>query len=631
MPSVIAGWSSAASPPPNFTVSEWADEHRRLPDTSASRGARWRTAFTPYLRGVMDSVNEPGVKRIALKKCAQVGGSEALHNILGYFMHHDPCPMLMVHPSKEVAQEWSKDRLEDMLRSTPALQSIVSDRVDKSAGRRAESTLTLKLFPNGFLALGGANTPNTFARRTARIAMGDDVDRFPAVVGDEGDPAELLENRTITFYNGLTLFVSTPTLVGGRIDTLYNRSDQRRYFVSCPYCGRWDWITWNDLKHLRVFYVGDNPDSARLACPTDEYGGCGALMTEVERRRMVGSGEWRPTTIAKEPGLIGFHLPAMVSTLGTINLSFLVSKWLAAKDKGPESLRVFINTMLGDGWEERGRRVEHQALFDRREYYGEGVEVPEGAVALTAGVDVQENRFEIQVQAWGLGEERWLVDWRSIPGTPDSDDVETWQSLFTALRRRYRHASGKQLPIHAVMIDSGYATDRVYKFVLRYQQFKIFATKGYSGKRGNPIVMKPSHDKKARPVTLYPINVDDAKAQVVNSLHIAKVGPGFFHFPIELETCDEEYFAQLCAEQRRVIKNHLNVATNEVWEKVRDRNEALDTAVLCLAAYRKLRPNVLQMLETLATLAAAPPETSSAPAAPADRRRSSESDYLLGS
>jgi len=635
--SLIAAWSEAAAPPANLTVSEWADLHRRLPETSAARGARWRTATTPYLRGIMDSVHEPTVRRIALIKSAQVGGSECLHNILGYFIQHDPCPMLMVHPSKEVAQEWSKERLEDMVRSTPALDSIVSESKTRRGGRQAESTLTLKLFPNGYLALGGANTPNTFARRTVRIAMGDDVDRFPAVVGDEGDPAELLENRTRTFYDGLTIFVSTPTLVDGRIDTMYKRSDQRRYFVACPSCGRQDWITWKDPKHFRVVFDEKAASSARIECPDAEHGGCGAHLTEPMRRAMVAGGVWRPTVPAKEAGLIGFHLPAMVSTLGAVTLPDLVERWLAGRERGTESLRVFINTYLAEGWENRGSRMNPQSLVTRREEYGgENVEVPASAVALTAGVDVQEDRFELQVVAWGQAMERWVVDVRSIPGNPKH--AETRAALLEALGRKYTHACGAQLPIHATCIDSGYATDEVYDFVLAYQSRRIFATKGIAGRSGEPIVGKPSEKRSgrsARPVRLYPINVDDAKSDVMAALALAAPGPGYIHFPLHLDTVDEEYFAQLCAEHPETRYSRAGVATHVVWVQDRDRNEALDTSVLALAALRLFNPNIRQMLDALrAAMPQPPPPDGAPPATPlpapawAPRPRVGRSGYL---
>jgi phage terminase large subunit GpA-like protein len=611
-----SGWNAAAAPPPKLTVSEWADLHRRLPETSAAQGARWRTASTPYLRGVMDALNEPGVKRIALMKGAQVGGSEALHNMLGYLIHHASCPTLMVHPSKEVAQEWSKERLDDMIRSTPALAEIVSDGTHKTRGR-ADSTLTLKLFPGGFLALGGANTPNTFARRTVRVAMGDDVDRFPAVVGEEGDPAELLENRTRTFHDGVTIFVSTPTLVDGRIDTMFKRSDQRRFMVRCPTCGRQDWITWKDPTHFRVVFDDRDALSARIECPDDEHGGCGARMNEPMRRLMVAGGEWKATAVPKSPGSVGFHLPAMVSTLGAVTLPDLVERWLTGRERGTESLRVFINTYLAEGWENRGARMNSQSLVTRREDYGEGVEVPAEAVALTAGVDVQENRFELQVTAWGPAQQRWVVDVRTVPGDPKQP--ETRAALLEALQRKYSHAWGLELPIHAVCIDSGYATEEVYDFVLAHQYRKIFATKGIGGKSGEPIVMKPSEKRTGtnpRPVRLYPINVDDAKADVMAALALAAPGPGYIHFPLHLDTVDEEYFAQLCAEHAETRYNKAGVATHVVWVKDRERNEALDMTVLCLAALRLLNPNIKQMLETLK--ASIPPPPSAGGSTPPD-------------
>jgi phage terminase large subunit GpA-like protein len=638
---LIASWASAAAPPPALTVSEWAEENRVLPETSGAQGGHWHNASAPYLVGIMDAVHEPGVKTIAVEKGAQLGGSEVLNNILGYFIEHDPCPILYVLPTFGDVEEWSKQRLADMIRRTPALAAVVRDKRQPRGSHEAESTLNLKIYPGGYLALGGANTPNTFARRAVRIAIGDDVDRFPPVVGEEGDPADLLEKRTTTFYDSLVMFVSTPTLKGGRIDTLYARSDQRRFFVACPHCGREDWITWNDPNHFRVTFEGDDPMTAWLACPDQEHGGCGALMSEPERRQMIAAAAkrkdkgWRPTATPKQPGLVGFHVPGMVSTLG-ITLEGLVGEWQAARAKGKESLKVFINTRLAEGWEDRTARQSPDPLYARRESYGEGIEVPAAAAALTAGVDVQENRFELLVTAWGPAEERWVVERREIPGRPERD-AAVWPALLQALRRKYRHASGHQLPIHATCIDSGFATEQVYSFVLAHQARRIYATKGIAGRGGEPIVGKPTekrHGKSPLPVRLWPINVDDAKANVFGSLNLAAPGPGYVHFPMDL---DEEFFAQLCAEHKETRYNAAGVATHVVWVQDRERNEVLDMSVLCLAAFRLLRPNVLQMLEVLATTPvpvspAAParaPSPVPGPARPPDAgRRVSHSSYL---
>ena len=563
----------------------------------------------------MDAVHEPGVTKIAVMKCHQVGGSEALHNVVGYFVEHDPCPMLFVHPTAAVAEEWSKERLADMIRSTPSLAAVVREkRTPRGKGSGEDgSTLQLKMFPGGFLALGGANTPNTFARRSVRLAIGDDVDRFPAVVGEEGDPADLLHNRTTSFYDGLSIYVSTPTIKGGRIDALYQRSDQRRFVVACPQCGREDYVTWNDVAHFRVGFDERRPETARLECAADEHGGCGVHLFEPERRQMVHAGTWRSTATPKDRGVVGFHLPAMVSTLGSVTLDTLVDKWLSAQERGKESLRVFVNTALAEGWEERGTRMDPHALLSRREDYGVDVEVPAPAVVLTAGVDVQDNRFEVSVFGWGPAGERWLVDVRVVPGDPKR--VETRTALLEALTRRYTHASGHQLPISTTCVDTGFATEEMYDFVLAYQARRIYATKGYAGKSGEPIVGKPSekrHGRNPRPVRLYPINVDDAKADILNCLTLSAPGPGYLHFPVHLDMVHEEYFAQLCAEHRETRYNKGGVATHFVWVLDRERNEALDTAVLALAAFRLLNPNIRQMTETLA----ATPVPTATPSAP---------------
>ncbi|MDP3720787.1 MAG: phage terminase large subunit family protein [Acidobacteriota bacterium] len=646
---LVGSWSEAAQPPPELTVSQWADLRRRLPETSAARGGRWNTDTVPYLRGIMNAVHEPGTRVIALKKCHQSGGSEGISNIIGYHMEHDPCAMLVVQPTAQVAEAWSKERLGDMIRTTPELRKVVREKRPPRGSNESESTLALKIFPGGYLALGGANTENTFARWSVRIALGDDVDRFPAVVGDEGDPADLLINRTTTFHDALAIFVSTPTLVGGRIDVMYGRSDQRRFHITCPGCGRLDWIVWRKPKadskdagqHFLVVFDDRDPSTARVECP------CGYQITEPERRRLIleashtpGFG-WIPTAEPKETGLVGFHLPAMVSTLGDVTLQRLVEKWLSARARGKENLKVFINTTLAEGWEERGGKIESHTLMKRREHYGPGIEVPLQAPVLTCGVDVQDNRFELQVIGWGPGEERFVVDNRVVPGDPKK--AETRDALWEALQRKYHHASGVDLPIQATCIDTGYATEEIYDFVLRYQHRRVFATKGFGGRSGEPIVGKPSekrYGKSPRPVRLYPINVDDAKSDVMNYLTVEPGQPQLMHWPIELDTIDEEYFAQLCSEHKETRTNKAGVITHSVWVLDRERNEALDTAVLALAAFKLLRPNIEQMAEVLEKAAAAAQQ--SKPAATHRRavpvqtqdagndRRVSRSTYLGG-
>lgn len=590
--SPISEWSRATAPPPALTVSQWADATRMLPEASAARGGRWRTDTTPYLAGIMDAAIEPGIRKVALMKCHQSGGSEALNNILGYSMEHAPGPTLLVQPTALAAEAYSKERLADMIRTTPALRAVVQDKRMPGTDGRAESTLALKLFPGGFLALGGANSPNTFARWAVRLAIGDDVDRWPPVVGEEGDPADLLVNRTTTFHDGLAIFVSTPTLKGGRIDTLYRRSDQRRYHLTCPACGREDFVTWKDKAHFWVRYQDVDPETARLACP------CGAAHDEPTRREMVARGRWLATRVADEPGLVGFHLPAMISTLGNVTLAGLVTKWLSAKARGREALKVFVNTDLAEAWEDEDRNIKLEpagGFLSARERYDT---VPMAASLITGAIDVQDDRFELLFVAWGARDEMWVLDHHVFSkDAADADqrfdpyDAKDWARLYVALYGgagapglRFEHASGAMLPVAALCVDSGYQTAHAYRFT-RYNRGAIYATKGVADLQDGHLI-KYSSDREAAKVhvgvNLVLVNTGAIKQRLADRIRDGRV-----HFPVA-DWCGEEFFAQLTAEEATPIFNPAGVRVGQKWVKTRPRNEVLDLLVLNIAA-RQIR------------------------------------------
>lgn len=624
--SPIADWFAPCVVAPPRTVSEWADQERVLPESSAARGARWKTSTAPYLAGVMDSVLEPDVRKIAVMAGAQVGKTESLLNVLGHSIASAPSPILYVAPTFADAEKVSKGRLAEMIRTTPALAAVVTDRRLPSKDKRAESTVLLKQFPGGFLALGGSNTPNTFAAISVRLAVGDDVDRWP-VLEDEGDPVGLLLNRIRTFRDGRVLFVSTPTLTDGRIDGLYQRSDRRRYHVACPRCGHEDWISWSDQKHFRVGWDELEASTARLECP-----GCRAHIREPERRAMVSAGEWRPTTTPQEPGLVGFHVPSMLSPW--VTLPEMVGEFLGARRAGREGLRVFINTWLGEGWEDRDTpRIEPHALLSRREQYEH--DVPEAACVLTAGVDVQVDRLEVQVIGWAEQFERWVVDWTEIPGDPRRGEV--WQGLVDLLDGKYQHASGHRLPVHAMAVDSGFLADEVYSFVLANQHRRVYAIKGESHGTAEPLVMRVSerrHGKKdPRPVRLHRLNVDAGKAELVSALTLQPGGPGTVHFG---DFLGEPYFVQLTAEHRE--RHYVRGVARERWVLPEGaRNEAFDTAVYARAAFDILSRNRHDALvqRTREYLEATPPvsvepsgQSQAAPQAQPRRRRTYKSSLI---
>ncbi len=303
---LIAAVMPAFDPPPDLTISQWAEAHRRLPASSPSRGARWNNATAPYLTEIQDAAGNPDVRRIVMMGAHQVGKSEAVHNAVGYWMQHDPSAILWLMPSFDDAKRRSRGALADMIRSTPSLRSIVRGRrAPRNAESEAESTLLEKSYPGGSLILAGSGTPNSFAGISARRAIADEFERFAVL--DEGDAATLLANRTSAFYDGLLVLLSTPLLVDGPIHAQFQSTDQRRYILRCESCEHEDFTTWSDPAHFRVVYKDRDPESARLECPQ-----CGAQHDEPARRRLVAGGRWRPTATAIDPGARGYHVPAMI-------------------------------------------------------------------------------------------------------------------------------------------------------------------------------------------------------------------------------------------------------------------------------------------------------------------------------
>jgi phage terminase large subunit GpA-like protein len=360
---IARAWLQGYTPPPKLTVSEWAAMHRRLPETSAAKGSKWDNRTAPYLTGIMNAVLERGIKILSLCKAAQCGASEAMTTTIGYLIEHRPTPILMVMPTATAAQAYGKERLSDLIRSTPALRARVTDGRVPSASGLPESTQTMRMYPGGFLALAGGNSPNSVARWSVRVAIADDCDRLPRYVGLEGDPGQLLINRTTSYHDGLTMFVSTPVSAGGRVESLYAQSDRRRYFLPCPACGRWDYTTWKDENHWRVVFEERRSQTARLVCT------CGHEVREPQRMDLVRAGEWRPTADPLARGNVGFHLPAMISPF--VTLSGLADKFISAMSTmsaaGPRRLKEFVTTQLAEGWKDEAASADPAALESRLE------------------------------------------------------------------------------------------------------------------------------------------------------------------------------------------------------------------------------------------------------------------------
>lgn len=517
----------------------------------------------------MDAVSDPLIDTVVVMSSAQCGKTEMLGNLIGYHIHQDPAPILLLQPTLEMAQAWSKDRLAPMLRDSPVLRGKVKD----PRAKKSQNTMLHKTFPGGHITMAGSNSPASLASRPIRIVLCDEVDRYPASAGTEGDPVNLARKRTATFWNRTVILTSTPTVKGvSRIETEFQLSDQRYYYVPCPHCKEMQRLVWAQVTWLKDEAGKGMPESAQYSCVH-----CSALWTEIQRHKAVKFGEWRAT----EPtiGRAGFHLSELYSPWST--LKSIVSVFLEAKGR-PELLKTWVNTSLGETWEDDGEGVDGLGLVARREKYP--APVPMGALLLTAGIDVQRDRIEVEVVGWGDGEESWNVDYRVIPGDPTRPQV--WRDLDDCLGKTYQHETGTELHITSAVIDSSDQTTAVYAYVKPRQSRRIFAGKGVSGP-GRPVakVSRRVSGKKTRDVDLYQIGVDDAKGIIYARLQIEIPGPGYCHFPADR---DEEYFAQLTAE-KLTVKFYKGFPRKE-WVKSRSRNEALDCRVYAFAALKILNP-----------------------------------------
>ena len=512
----------------------------------------------------MDACSDPSISEVVVMAGAQLGKTEAILNILGYHIEHDACPMLVLQPTLEMAQAFSKDRVAaGLIRSTPALRDKVKDPRARDSG----STTLHKIFPGGALTMVGANSPSGLASRPVRLVLADEVDRYPLSAGSEGDPIQLARKRSATYWNRKLVTVSTPTNKGSsRIEEAFEASDQRRYHVPCRHCEQHQTMKWAQVK-----WVDGDPETARYAC---EH--CGALWDEADRMWSVRNGQW----VAEKPfaGVAGFAINGLYSPW--TRLSDGVRDFLSVKNS-PDQLRVWLNCYLGETWEDQGERVDDWALAERREALDP---VPDGVLMLTAGVDVQDNRLELSVIGWGRDDESWVLSHETLYGDPSTPAL--WSALDTKLAQTYTTGEGRVLPIRATCVDSGgHYTNAVYQFCKRNQGRAIFAIKGVGGE-GKALAGRPSKNNVAK-CPLFPIGVHSAKDTLFGRLRIEDVGAGYVHFS---DTLSDEYFRQLTAE--KVVTKFTKGFKRREFVKVRPRNEALDCFVYAIAAYSIIGVNV---------------------------------------
>lgn len=518
----------------------------------------------------MDAVTDPAVRQIWVMKSAQVGWTEIINNTIGYFAHQDPSPIMIVQPTKDAAEDWSRDRLAPMIRDTPVLAERIAER-----SRSSTNTLRHKTFPGGLLALAISNSPSSLASKPIRIICFDEVDKYPQSARHAGDPIGLGMKRTNNFWNRKVLGGSTPTVKGvSKIEARFEGSDQRYYFVPCPHCGEFQRLVWAQVK----FEVRP----ARYLCQH-----CAVLWTDAERIDSLSRGEWRSTKPFN--GIAGFHLSEIYSPF--VELDEMVESFLVAR-KLPETLQQWVNESLGETWEGGGQTVEPGSLLERREQYGPE-NVPSGVLMLTASGDTQDDRVEVQVVGWGADEESWIIEQKVFRGDPGKPAL--WLEVDEYLLRRFQTEDGRQLFIEAAAIDSGgHHTQAVYQFVVSRKRRRVWAIKGMGGPGRLAWPKQASRTPKSR-ANVFVLGVDAIKSVLYGRLgKVLEPGPGYIHLPA---SADEEFCKQLTSE--RAVTKYVRGRPAVVWEpRSKDiRQEAQDCWVYAYAAFLGRRgPELMKRL-----------------------------------
>jgi phage terminase large subunit GpA-like protein len=608
----------AAIPESSLTVSQWADSYRYLSAERSARPGRWRTSLVPYTREIMDAASRSDVRKIIFISSTQTAKTETISNILGFYIHADPSPLLYVAETELKARAWSQECLSPMIRDTPVLANLIESPRTRDSGNTIEG----KSFPGGHLAIAWATSPAMLSSRPRRVVANDERDGFKPT--SEGDPVALAEERTNTFDNSLAIEVSTPRDREppppgspedepwlSPIERSYEETDKRKYFVPCPQCREFQTLEWSNVRW-------DSPEEA-----ADAYYVCvnGCLITHDCKAEMLARGQWR----AEKPfrGKAGFSIWAGYSPF--VTWGQLAEKWIAAQ-KSIARLKVFINTSLAQGWQPLADKIETHDLAGRLEPYP--AEVPRGVLLLTAGVDTQGDRLEYEITGWGLDEESWSIRYGIIDGDPSQNQV--WDDLKEELTREFEGEGGRKFTVSAACVDTGgHHTQEAYRFCRENRGRRFYAIKG-ANTPGQPLAPREPTLQGKPPVKLYKIGTETAKDTLAAHLKITQPGPGHCHFPNIADGAGqpvygEAYFKQLCSE--RAVTKYTRGVGVRVWTKIKQgmRNEALDCRVYSMAARAILNPDMRRLQKKVESAVDNPPANGVAQAevqvpAPAKRR-----------
>jgi len=552
--------------PVKMTVSEWSDQFRRLDVKTSAEPGQWQTGRTPYLKGIMDAFTDPYVDEITVMAASQVGKTEAMYNMLGFIIDQDPGPTLMVSPRADDAKSVSYNRVRPMIECSPILSKYIPINTD-------DITKLEYHFDRMILYFAGSNSPADLASRPIRYLFLDEVDKYPKFSGREADPIKLASERQKTFWNKKTVKVSTPTTREGYIFREYDKSDQRRFHVPCPHCGKKQVLLFGQIKWPKEESSAERIKNNRLAWY--ECSHCKKRIDDIHKQKMMLSGEW-----ISEKGEHNRNRGFWVSSLYSpwLTWSDIASEFLKSKDY-VELLMNFVNSWLAEVWEEKIEETTVDKVRNLARDYDQGV-VPDEVLVLTAGIDVQKDHFYYVIRGWGYYEESWLIR---------ADRVEYWDDIIDCLfKTEYRRVSSAEtLNVYMSCIDSGFRTDEVYRFCREWPD-KTKAIKGLEEITGGRFYRANKIDINSRTgavipggLVLWNLNVTQYKDKI-NRLVTSK-NPGKWHI---FKNPADDYLMQFTSEHKVLIRNRTTGKAKEVWQKKKEAaaNHYLDAEVYALAA-----------------------------------------------
>lgn len=582
MAEVMLAWA----PPPKLTLSQWADEHAILSAESSADLGKWRTI--PYQRGIMDAITDRHIEAVTVMKSARVGWTKIINHAIGFHMHYDPCPIMVVQPTIGDAEGYSKDEIAPMLRDTEVLMALVPESNRRDGG----NTILHKQFPGGQLRLVGADSPRGFRRVSIRFLAFDEVDGYAATAGEEGDQIKLGIKRTDYFWNRKILAGSTPTLDStSRIKRRFERGDMRYYFVPCPHCKQPQVLKWENLK-----WDKGRPETAYFMCVHNgcviEYRHQRWMVEQADKLNLAGDPTmgWVPTNQNAEQRHASFHIWAAYSYSPNATWEQLAREWIESH-KNIEERKTFINTVMGEPYKGEGDAPDWKRLYDRRENYRRNV-VPAGALVLFCGVDVQKDRLELEIVGYGRRMESWSIDYRVIPGDTSqlNGPNSPWPRLSEVLNEWWDHELGGRMQVRMMAIDTGFNTSVVYQYVSTHPVSRVFGVDGrdtYQMIMGQPkkVQVNTRGKRAGKSVKLWPVGISLVKTELYGWLKQDKptvesgqeLPFGYCHFP----EYGEEYFKGITAEE--IVPRLVKGFRRYQWEKVYDRNEPLDCRVYARA------------------------------------------------